>query len=136
VVWSASRIAAWLAVGVCPALAVWTPRQSGRFPKTVRGDRLYALWWLLALRGLRRGEAAALRWTDLDLDRGELTVARSRTAAGYQVHGGPPKTAAGCARFPWTAAQSRTSAVTATASRPKAATLPARCRRAGLSRTR
>ena len=36
----------------------------------VADDPLYALWWLIALRGLRRGEAAGLRWHDIDLDRG------------------------------------------------------------------
>ncbi|HZO68724.1 MAG TPA: tyrosine-type recombinase/integrase [Kribbellaceae bacterium] len=95
VVWSRSRVAAWRATGARPPIAVWTPRQLARFLRAVRGDRLYALWWLLALRGLRRGEAAALRWTDLDLDHAELTVARARTSAGYQVHEGSPKTAAG-----------------------------------------
>jgi integrase len=32
------------------------------------------LWWLVALTGLRRGEVAALRWLDIDLDAGTLTV--------------------------------------------------------------
>jgi len=38
----------------------------------VRGHRLYALFHLVALRGLRRGEAAGLQWSDLDA--GTLTV--------------------------------------------------------------
>jgi len=37
-------------------------------------DRLLALWWLIALRGLRRGEAAGLRWCDLDLDRRRVSI--------------------------------------------------------------
>ncbi len=32
------------------------------FLKSVAEDRLYATWWLIALRVLRRGEAAGLRW--------------------------------------------------------------------------
>src|SRR5439155_17246559 len=48
-----------------------------------------------ALRGLRRGEAGALQWTDLDLQAREADVCRARTSAGYRVHEGPPKTAAG-----------------------------------------
>lgn len=95
VLWTRSRVAAWRECGVRPVVAVWTARQLARFLDAVRDDRLFALWWLLALRGLRRGEAAALRWTDIDPDRRELTVARSRTAAGYQVHEDSPKTAAG-----------------------------------------
>jgi integrase len=45
---------------------VWTPAQLASFLVLVRDDLLYALWWLAALRGLRRGELCALRWTDLD----------------------------------------------------------------------
>ncbi len=95
VLWTRSRVEAWRECGVRPAVAVWTARQLARFLDTVRDDRLVALWWLLGLRGPRRGEAVALRWTDIGLHRCELLVARSRTAAGYQVHEGGPKTAAG-----------------------------------------
>ena len=34
-------------------------------------------WRLLAATGMRRGEALALRWRDVDLDAGRLTVRRS-----------------------------------------------------------
>jgi integrase len=33
--------------------------------------------WALAATGCRRGEACALRWTDVDLERGELVIGRS-----------------------------------------------------------
>ncbi|MGQ0433386.1 MAG: tyrosine-type recombinase/integrase [Microthrixaceae bacterium] len=33
--------------------------------------------WVLAATGCRRGEACALRWTDVDLDRGQLRIRRS-----------------------------------------------------------
>lgn len=95
VVWTRSRVAAYHATGHRPPVAVWTPTQLKSFLHTVREDRLFALWWLLALRGLRRGEAAALRWNDLDLDHGELTISRNRTSAAYQVYEGQPKTPAG-----------------------------------------
>jgi integrase len=52
------------------------------------------LCWLIALRGLRRGEAAGLRWVDIDLHEGQLSVVRQRTTAGYAVQDGPPKWAA------------------------------------------
>ncbi|MEU7906287.1 hypothetical protein [Actinoplanes sp. NPDC049118] len=52
------------------------------------------LWWLIALRGLRRGEAAGLRWHDVDLDARQLTITNQRTTVGYQVIEGPPKSAA------------------------------------------
>src|SRR6266568_1532833 len=93
VVWTAARIAQWQATGTRPGMAIWTPAQLAAFLKAVRGDRLHALWWLTALRGLRRGEAAALRWVDLDLEAREASIVRARTSAGYRVHEGPPKTA-------------------------------------------
>jgi hypothetical protein len=37
---------------------VWTVRQLADFLQYVAQDRLYAMWWLIALRGLRCGEAA------------------------------------------------------------------------------
>jgi integrase len=58
-------------------------------------DSLFALWWLAALRGLRRGELCGLRWAAVDLDRGLLFVERQRTTAGYTIVEGEPKTAAG-----------------------------------------
>ncbi|WP_231925093.1 site-specific integrase [Micromonospora purpureochromogenes] len=93
-VWTEARVAEWEASGERPTIAVWTPTQLGSFLDYVRDDNLFALWWLIALRGLRRGEAAGLRWTDVDLHAGQLSVVRQRTTAGYDVHEGPPKSAA------------------------------------------
>jgi hypothetical protein len=74
VVWTATRIAHWQTTGV-------------RHP-------LYPLFHLVALHGLRRGEVAALRWCDLDLDAGTLTVCRQvRRAAGH-LQLVPPKSEA------------------------------------------
>jgi integrase len=42
-----------------------------------RDPRLAALLMLGALTGMRRGELCGLRWSDVDLDRGELEVSRS-----------------------------------------------------------
>lgn len=47
---------------------------------------------LIALRGLRRGETIALRWCDLDLDRGIGYICRQRTRVRDQVLETPPKT--------------------------------------------
>jgi integrase len=41
------------------------------------------------------GELCGLRWSDLDLDRGVLTIERNRITVGYQVVEGDPKTPAG-----------------------------------------
>ena len=40
----------------------------------IAGDRLEALYLVALGTGLRQGEALALRWQDVDLERGELTV--------------------------------------------------------------
>ncbi len=48
------------------------------FLGSVRGDRLEALWILLLTSGLRRGEALGLRWQDVDLTAGAVTL-RPRT---------------------------------------------------------
>ena len=42
-------------------------------------DRLKALWWFIAITGCRKGEAVALRWSDVDWD-GKVAWIR-RTAA-------------------------------------------------------
>ncbi|MFE7871427.1 site-specific integrase [Micromonospora humida] len=76
-------------------MAVWTANQRAEFLSAVNDDPLFALWWLAGLRGLRRGELCGLRWSDIDLDRGTLTIERNRTTAGYQIVEGEPKTRAG-----------------------------------------
>lgn len=42
-----------------------------------RDPRLAPLLMLAALTGMRRGELCALRWTDVDFERGELDVSRA-----------------------------------------------------------
>jgi hypothetical protein len=55
VIWTDERVAAWRKDGIRPPVAVWTLRQLITFLTGVEHDRLAALWWLIALRGLRRG---------------------------------------------------------------------------------
>jgi integrase len=93
-VWTNQQITAWRAQGQRPIVAVWTAQQLAAFLTTVADDRLYPMWWLIALRGLRRGEAAGLRWCDLDLNAGTITIAQQRIAYGRIVQVSPPKTAA------------------------------------------
>jgi hypothetical protein len=47
-------------------------------------DALFAQWWLITLRGLRRGAAYRLRWSELDREHGVLFVVRNRTQVLYQ----------------------------------------------------
>ena len=80
-----------------PPVRVWSPEQVGRFLDHCADteDRLVALYHLVALRGLRRGEAVGLRWTDVNLDAGRLRVAQQVVQLGYAVAVGEPKTATG-----------------------------------------
>jgi integrase len=75
---------------------VWTLRQLITFLAGVENDRLAALWWLIALRGLRRGEAAALDCDDLDSETRELTISRQLVALPGELYCGPPKSRASC----------------------------------------
>lgn len=59
------------------------------------GERLHALWVLLATTGMRRGEAVGLRWKDVDLDKGRLSVVQTITQTRSKVTIGEPKTARG-----------------------------------------
>jgi hypothetical protein len=72
---------------------VWTAAQTAQFLASIEGHRLYAVFHLIALRGLRRGEAAGLRWCDIDLDARTAVITQQ-----LQQHDGrlvicPPKTA-------------------------------------------
>ncbi len=56
--WDAAQLAAFLG---------WSAEKS----------QLHPAWMLLAMTGMRRGEALALRWRDVDLDAGTVSVRRS-----------------------------------------------------------
>ena len=94
-VWTPALTERWQQDGWRPAVGVWTAAQTAEFLRQVRGHRLYALFHLVALRGLRRGEAAGLRWSDLDLDAGTLTVTGQLQQLGGRLVAGPPKSDAG-----------------------------------------
>lgn len=57
----------------------------------VARDRLYPLYVLVAHTGMRRGEALALRWSDIDLDAGTVRVRRAVVQIGTQLTYGLPK---------------------------------------------
>jgi integrase len=94
VIWTDERVEAWRRDGIRPPVAVWTLRQLVTFLTGVERDRLAALWWLIALRGLRRGEAAALDRDDLDSESRELTITRQLVALPGELYCGPPKSRA------------------------------------------
>lgn len=94
-VWTAAMTERWQREGWRPEVGVWTAAQTAQFLRYVRPHRLYALFHLVALRGLRRGEAAGLTWTAVDLDAGTITVTEQLQQLGGQLAVAPPKSDAG-----------------------------------------
>ena len=62
------------------------PSDARKLLRAAAGTRLHAPIFLALATGIRRGELLALRWSDLDLDRGNLTVAQAieQTKAGLR----------------------------------------------------
>ncbi|EYT53523.1 tyrosine-type recombinase/integrase [Kocuria sp. UCD-OTCP] len=86
----------------------WEPWELGAFLDGVQGERLAALFEVIAGTGLRRGEALGLRWSDVDVPKGVVVVRQQLTErSGTEVdcpscgavHRGlrfaPPKTDSG-----------------------------------------
>jgi len=73
----------------------WTPEELHRFAVFAQ-DRPFALAWQLALCcGLRRGELAGLRWSDIDQAAGLIRIRNQRQRVGGCLIDAPPKSAAG-----------------------------------------
>lgn len=87
-----------------PEMHPWTAPQLRRFLDWSKQDKAnagrwpYPLWLLLAYTGMRRGEALALRWRDIDLDAATVSIRRSVRIVRVKGNGaalreGPTKTA-------------------------------------------
>jgi integrase len=74
----------------------WSPEVAGKFLDYAegKGDRLAPLFRVVLLRGLRRGEAVGLRWSDVDLDAATLQVAQTIVRVGGELVYGAPKSRA------------------------------------------
>jgi integrase len=82
-----------------PEMQAWPAGELVRFRRwaEARDPDLAMGWRLLAVTGMRRREALALRWRDVDLDAGRLQIRRSvgsvkTKGAGEQLVEGPTKT--------------------------------------------
>ncbi len=73
-------------------LVVPTATEAQALVSAAEEDRFYALWALLAVTGLRLGEALGLQWSDLDLARQRLVVRRTLSGGGGRKRLEPPKT--------------------------------------------
>ena len=76
-------------------MATWSPAELRTFLAHVASDRLAPLWTVLAMTGVRRGEAVGLRWADVDLDAGRIAIRQTLVAVGYHVEYSTPKTKKG-----------------------------------------
>jgi len=76
-------------------MKTWSAKELKKFLDATKGSTLYPLWHTMALTGLRRGEALALRWEDIDLKNGRISVRRSHVPLGMKVIVAQPKTRRG-----------------------------------------
>jgi integrase len=68
-----------------PEMHTWTAAELATFLRATREDRMSPLWHLLALTGIRRGEALGLQWAHVDLEHGRLALQRQRKIVRYNV---------------------------------------------------
>ena len=77
-----------------------TQQEAQRLLEAAQGHRWEVCAWLAFGCGLRRGEILALRWVDVDLDKGELHVVGNLTRSSAGLIVGQPKTDKGTRRVP------------------------------------
>ncbi|MGW4505802.1 tyrosine-type recombinase/integrase [Streptomyces sp. NPDC004436] len=91
-VWTPERVAHWQRTGEKPGpVMVWTPEQAGSFLDFVAEDRLYGLWDTFTFLGPRRGEMAALPWTEVSLTALSMRISAQLVEVAYRVYGEEPK---------------------------------------------
>ena len=81
-------------------IRTWSAREVRVFLQHVESDRLYAAYVLAATTGMRRGEVLGLRWLDVDLDQGRVSVSQTLVAVEGEVLVSEPKTARGRRNVP------------------------------------
>ena len=74
-----------------PEMLTWTEDELRTFLEATAGDRLYPLWCLTAMSGMRRGEALGLRWGDVDFKAATITVNRQWKRGERGLVLAPPK---------------------------------------------
>lgn len=71
---------------------ILAPDDARRFLESAKEDRLESLYWVLLTTALRSGEARGLRWQDIDLAAGTLTVRVQVQRVNGTMQLVPPKT--------------------------------------------
>lgn len=76
-------------------MLTWDEDQLRMFLESVTEDRLYPLWQLTAMSGMRRGEVLGLKWPDLDFKASTVTISRQWKRGENGLVLAPPKTERG-----------------------------------------
>lgn len=85
-VWTEARIKVWRETGQLPSpVMVWNTEQTKAFLAHARPHPLYPLYLLVFHCGLRRGEAVALRWVDIDFATGRIEIQQQIIQDGWDV---------------------------------------------------
>jgi integrase len=71
-----------------PEAKRWTPAEANRFIDHTAGDPLGLAFHLMVMCGIRRGELCGLRWKDVDLGQGVLTLNKTVIQLGGKVYEG------------------------------------------------
>jgi integrase len=80
----------------------WSSDEARQFLESARSehDPLYAVYLLILVLGLRKGEALGLTWDDVGLDGGELSIGRQLQRVSRQLLHRETKTTASDATLP------------------------------------
>jgi len=78
-----------------PVRRVWDRNNLAAFVASTTADEYHAIWRLVAVTGMRRGELLGVRWSDIDLLAGTVRIEQSRVSDGRQIITSTPKTRAG-----------------------------------------
>ncbi|MEU3190821.1 site-specific integrase [Streptomyces sp. NPDC006992] len=89
-----------LSMGTKREIEPLTAAEGRQLLAAARGNRLWAAYELAVRLGLRRGELLGLRWEDVDLFEGVLTVRQALQRVGGELVIVPPKTQRSARRIP------------------------------------
>lgn len=80
----------------------WSSEEARQYLESARSehDPLYAVYVLILVLGLRKGEVLGLTWDDIDLDAGELSIGRQLQRVSRQLLHRETKTATSDATLP------------------------------------
>ncbi|RKS04956.1 site-specific recombinase XerD [Nocardiopsis sp. Huas11] len=95
--WTPDRVRQWEKDGTVPGeVMVWTPAQTRAFLEHARKYRwLYPLFHLIAAKGLRRGEAVGLPWSNTRLTDGQVDIRVQVVQLAWETVTSTPKSTAG-----------------------------------------